>query len=76
MEKKISHHVAYHSVNGFWFCLFGFFKSDTKLSIFFNLCIGLMMEQCLGEKPHQRKTNKSELFEAVYIVGHFRETVV
>lgn len=32
-----------------------------------------MIEQCLGErKPHQRKMNKSELFEAVYIVGHFK----
>lgn len=49
--------------------------NDTKLGILFSLCVGLMMEQCLGErKPHQRKSNKSEFFEAVSILGHFRET--
>lgn len=46
-------------------------------SVLFNLRVGLIMEQCLGErKPPQRKTNKSELFEAVHTVGHFRETIV
>lgn len=35
------------------------------------------MEQCLGErKPCQGEINKSESFEAVHIVGHFREIVV
>lgn len=48
--------------------------NDTKLSILFNLQVGLMMEECLGErKPHQRKTNRSEIFEAVHIVGHLRD---
>lgn len=43
---------------------------------FFSLSVGLMMEQCLGErKPHQGETNKNESFEAVHIIGDFRETV-
>lgn len=62
-----------------WFLFyfyFGFFLKPnyTKLSILFNLLVGLMVEECLGErKPHQRKTNRSELFEAVHIVGHLRD---
>lgn len=64
VEKRISHHVAYYSVSRLYFCLCGLFlkPSDTKLSILFNLYVDLMMEQHLRErKPHQRKTNKSEL---------------
>lgn len=50
--------------------------NDTELRLFFNFSVGLMVEQCLGErKPHQEETNRSVSFEAVHIVGHFRETV-
>lgn len=49
--------------------------NDTELGSFFSLSVGLMVEQCLGErKPHQGETNRSASFEAVHIVGHFRKT--
>lgn len=50
--------------------------NGTELGSFFSFSVGLMVEQCLGErKPHQGETNRSGSFEAVHIVGHFRETV-
>ena len=63
----------------FYFCLGGLFLAIIVAKwywISFSLYVGLMMEQCLVEgKPYQGETNKSESFEAVHILGHFRETV-
>lgn len=63
--------------NGFNFAFMVFLKPNgTELVMFFPSSVGLMMEQCLGErKPCQVEINKSESFEAVHIVGCFRETV-